>query len=214
MADLAKEVQTKKYVALTFDDGPNTTTTVEVLDKLEKYGVIASFFVIGDYINTTTKAIVHRAFRMGCEIDNHSKTHSVMPELTKEDIVSELQFTLDKVKAITGTETPFFRPPYIEVDDRMLELIELPFICGYGCKDWEDDVTVEERFQSVMDQMTDGNIVLLHDLEGNNKTVQALDLIIPALLEQGYTFVTVSELFAKKGIQPKKSFVYSNVLDQ
>jgi peptidoglycan/xylan/chitin deacetylase (PgdA/CDA1 family) len=213
MKEFVNELKAPKYLALTFDDGPNITTTVQVLEKLEKYNVVASFFVIGDYINSETEPIIMKAINQGCEIDNHSKTHSAMPELTDEEIRSEIQYTLDKIKMLTGIETPFFRPPYIAVNERMLEIIDIPFICGYGCQDWEESVTVNERFQTVMEQVSDGSIILLHDLEGNDKTVDALDLIIPALKDQGYTFVTVSELFKKMKINPQKGIVYSNIKD-
>lgn len=62
----------KKVIALTFDDGPNTTTTNEVLDILEEYDAVASFFLIGDNISEESAASVKRAYDMGCEIDNHS----------------------------------------------------------------------------------------------------------------------------------------------
>ena len=72
----------KPVIALTFDDGPNTGTTCEVLDILEKYMVRASFFVVGNNITPETEGVIKRAYDLGCEINNHSKTHSVMPDLT------------------------------------------------------------------------------------------------------------------------------------
>lgn len=190
-----------KVIALTFDDGPNTTTTVQILDQLEKYGVVASFFVVGNNVNDTTAPVVKRAYDMGCEINNHSKTHSYMNKMTEEEIQNEIQTTSDKVKAITGEPTKFFRPPYIAVNQTMFDTIDLPFICGYGSNDWDQKVSVEERSDKILEQISDGSIILLHDSQGNDKTVEALDLLIPALLEQGYEFVTVSELFYCKGIE-------------
>ncbi|HAM69998.1 MAG TPA: hypothetical protein DCP68_10365, partial [Ruminococcus sp.] len=72
----------KKLIALTFDDGPNTTTTNDVLDLLAEYDAKASFFLIGDNINSASAASVKRAYDMGMEIDNHSKTHSNMSKMT------------------------------------------------------------------------------------------------------------------------------------
>ena len=65
-----------KQIALTFDDGPNATTTVQVLEKLKKYNVRASFFLIADNITEESAKVARQAFDMGCEINNHSKTHS------------------------------------------------------------------------------------------------------------------------------------------
>lgn len=201
-----------KMVALTFDDGPNTTTTMEVLDKLEKYGVVASFFLVGNNINEETAKSVERAYDLGYEIDNHSRTHSYMNEMTAEDIAAEIEYTNEKIVEITGTEPRFFRPPYIAISNLMYETIDMTFISGIGCNDWDDSVTAELRYQRIMRQVADGTIILLHDAEGNSLTVDALDLIIPDLLEQGYTFVTVTELFEAKQVEAQEYMVYSSVL--
>lgn len=191
----------KPLVALTFDDGPNTSTTVQVLDKLEEYGVTATFFLIGNNITASTEDVVKRTYDMGCEIANHSQTHSNMVELTAEEIQSEIAYVTAKVEEITSEPTRFFRPPYISVNDTMYENIDMPFICGVGCNDWEDDVTAEQRSEKTLQQVKDGTIILLHDFVGNNQTVEALDTIIPALLKEGYQFVTVSQLFEAKGVE-------------
>ena len=191
----------KPLVALTFDDGPNTTTTVEVLDVLEEYGVRGSFFLVGNNINDSTKDVVKRAYDMGCEIDNHSRTHSDMTKMTSETISEEIEYVREKVKEITGEDTKFFRPPFISVNPTMYQAIDMPFICGAGCNDWEDNVSAEERAERTIKQVKDGTIVLLHDMKGNSKTVEALKTIIPELQKQGYEFVTVSELFDAKGLE-------------
>ena len=199
----------RKYIALSFDDGPNTTTTVEVLDKLEKYGVVATFFVIGDLITDETVPVMKRAHAMGCEYANHSKTHSFMDKLTAEEIKAEVEYTDKMIFEAVGEHTHYFRPPYIVVNDTMFDNIDLPFICGCGAKDWEPPTSVEERAEGIISQMKNGAITLLHDMTGNEKTVQALDTIIPTLLEQGFTFVTVSDVFRLTGVKPKKHIVYS-----
>lgn len=206
--EMSEEV---KYIALTFDDGPNATTTNEVLDKLEKHGVIASFFLIGNNINDESAKAVKRAYDMGCEINNHSRTHSNMTELTAEEIQEEYKYVDDKVFEITGEHTKFFRPPYIAVHQIMFDNIDVPFIAGIGAQDWEDRITADMRARMILKQAKDGDIILLHDMEGNSATVEALDTIIPELKAQGYKFVTVSELFKAKGIEPDMEKVYTNV---
>ena len=203
-----------KYIALTFDDGPNSTTTNEVIDKLEKYGIVASFFLIGNNINDESAKAVKRAYDLGCEIDNHSRTHSNMTELSAEEIQEEFKFVDDKVVEITGEHTKFFRPPYISVHQIMFDNIDVTFIAGIGANDWEDRVTAEMRAKMILKQAKDGDIILLHDAEGNSMTVEALDTIIPELQKQGYKFVTVTELFKAKGIEPDMEKVYTNVLQK
>lgn len=192
----------QKLIALTFDDGPNTSTTVSVLEKLEKYGVTASFFVVGDNIDESSAAVMKKASDIGCEIANHSRTHSDMTKMTADEIKAELDFTSDKVKEITGKPPRFFRPPYIAISDELFAAAELPFICGYGCEDYNDQITAEQRAQRTLSQAKDGAIILLHDMQGNFRTVEALDTIIPELQKQGYLFVTVSQLFERSGVTP------------
>ena len=205
-----------KVIALTFDDGPNTTTTGEVLDLFEKYGVRGTFFLIGDNIDEQSAENVKRAYQMGCEIANHSKTHSYMNKMTEEEIKAEIDYTSDKIEEITGERPKFFRPPYIAVNQTMLDAIDLTFINGFGCTDYEEKVDAEARYKKTMEQAEDGAIILLHDAKGNYQTVQALEKIIPDLLEQGYELVTVSELFFAKGVllDPDDGKVYSNALQE
>ena len=193
---------------------PNTTTTFEVIEKLEKYNVTASFFLIGDRINDESVKAVLKEKENGYEIANHSKTHSFMTGLSAEDIKSEIKFTSEKIKEITGEYPKFFRPPYINVNDTMFESIDLPFICGINGLDWEPDVPAEKRAQMILDAMEDAAIILMHDMEGNVETVKALDILIPKLLEAGYTFVNISDVFKLRGVTPEvhTGKVYSNAL--
>ena len=68
--------------------------------------------------------------------------------------------------------------------------------------------------EEILSKIKDGDIILLHDFSGNGNTVEALRLIIPELKKQGYTIVTVSELFKKKGVSPEahSGQTYANVL--
>lgn len=198
----------KKLCALTFDDGPNIDTTPLVLEKLRKYGVTASFFLVGNNINSESEKVVKKAFDMGCEICSHSRTHSAMPELSAEDIRAEMKYTASEIMQITGEKPKFFRPPYIAVNDVMYDNIDLPFIAGIGAEDWLPEVTSEQRAEKILSQVDDGAVILLHDMSGNIQTVNALDIIIPKLKEE-YELVTVSKLFELAGVIPKKGIVYS-----
>lgn len=203
----------KKLVALTFDDGPNTVTTPKVLDILEKHSACATFFLVGNNISEESAAVSRRAFEMGCEIENHSRTHSAFTGLTDEQMKEETDFTSEKIREITGKYPKFFRPPYIALNEHTYDAVPLYFICGKGCNDWDDSVSAEERLNVTMSQVCGGDIILLHDSEGNDKTVTALDRLIPALREQGYELVTVEELFERSGVLPRRNVIYTNVKD-
>lgn len=204
----------EKLIALSFDDGPNLVTTPKVLDVLEENGISASFFLIGNNINDESSAMIKRAQELGCDIENHSLTHSQMSTLTEEEIKAEIEATSALIRQYAGTDPEFFRPPYINHNELMHQCIDLTFICGQGCNDWEADVTAEFRANSVIEHAEDGQIVLLHDFEGNDNTVEALKTIIPELKARGFRFVTVPELFKEKGIElePNNGKIYTNVL--
>lgn len=200
-----------KLIALTFDDGPNTTTTNEVLDVLAEYDAKASFFLIGDNINAESAVTVKRAYDMGMEIDNHSKTHSNMSKMSAEELQAEVSYVDEKVYDIIGEKPKFFRPPFIDVSMSMYEAIEQPFICGIDPRDYMAENTAEDRANFILDGAKDGVIVLMHDAAGNSQTVEALKIAIPELKKQGYEFVTLTELFERQGETPKDYIIYSNV---
>lgn len=208
----------KKYIALTFDDGPNTITTPQVLDLLVEYGVKGSFFLIGQNITPETRYIVEREKALGFEINAHSLTHSDMTKLGDEEILSETLETDRRIFEITGEHPHFFRPPYILFNEAMFRLIDLPFICGHDSEDWNPGVDTEGRINNVLKGARDGAIILLHDLAGNQMTVEALKVLIPELISQGYELCTLTELFAAHGIEPvkgaEKQRIYSYVDDE
>ena len=211
--DIGSDVAATKFVALSFDDGPNNYTTPKVLDILEEFQVPASFFVIGKEINESTAEQMVRAISLGCEIQNHSYTHSFMTKMSTEEVVDELQRTDDLVEKYTGIRPWLFRPPYIDQNKSMHEALEHTFISGIGCSDWEADHSAQDRFEELIPKVQDGDIILLHDFTGNDNTVEALRMIIPKLKEMGFGFVTVSQLFEKKGVTPSahNGYVYTNV---
>lgn len=199
-------------IALTFDDGPNTVITPQVLDILEKEGIVASFFLIAQNINPESAEMVRRARAMGCDIENHTVTHPFMDKLSVEEILEEVKTCTEKIVEITGEAPEFFRPPFIAVNQAMYDNIDLTFICGMGCEDWVPAVTAQERIDRVLANAADGQIVLLHDMEWNVNTVEALKTIIPELKKRGYEFATVSQIFKMKNVTPKRGWLYSNVL--
>ena len=198
-------------IALTFDDGPNTVITPQVLDILEENGAVGTFFLIAQNINPESAEMVRRAVAMGCDIENHSVTHSFMDEMSPEQIREEVKTCSEKITAITGRTPEFFRPPFIRVSQDMYDNIDLTFICGAGCEDWVPEVSAQTRIERVLANAEDGQIVLLHDMEWNVNTVEALKTIVPELKKRGYRFVTCAQLFAEAGVTPVHGRLYSNV---
>ena len=202
-----------KYLALAFDDGPNLTTESRMLELLARHQVPATFFVIGENITDESAGNMKRAIEQGCEIGNHSFTHPMMTMLDEAQVKEEIETTSALIEQITGKRPTLFRPPYINVKPEMYDWIDLTFICGKGCQDWEATADKEFRREGIIANAEPGAIYLLHDFEGNEATVEALNEAIPVLKEQGYVFVTVSELFKKLKCTPDGHTMYTVVPD-
>lgn len=194
-----------KLCALTFDDGPDVQKTPRVLEKLESHGVTATFFMIGGKITEATRPLFARMKAIGAEYANHSWGHKSMNEFTAKNILSSVDKTSARIKEFSGTEPAFFRPPNLALSDLMHRTIPLPFAGGVLGMDWTGcDTDAKQRADNVLKGMKDGAIILLHDVQDDpHPTPEALDILIPELKRQGYEFVTLSELFAKKGIKPE-----------
>lgn len=203
----------EKYIALTFDDGPNVEVTPAVIERLKKYGIVATFFVNGRNINEESAKVMKEAFDMGCQIANHSQNHLRMNEISKEEMIEEIEETDNLIEKYIGEKPTFFRPPFIAVNKLMHDTIDETFICGFCPSDWDKEVSKEKTAEGVLKETRNGNIILLHDSSYNLKTALALDTIVPELQNRGYTFLTVSELFKKFNVTAKKGVIYSNVIE-
>ncbi|MCL2356749.1 MAG: polysaccharide deacetylase family protein [Defluviitaleaceae bacterium] len=189
-----------KRVALTFDDGPDGEFTPRILNTLAAHNARASFFVLGKKI-AGQEEILRRAHAEGSEIISHSWSHCKDPKLGELDpgeIKKELLDTEAAIRAVIdapATSPKLFRPPYGAVTDRLRDVSR-----EVGCAlvnwsidpfDWEcrDADTVFER---VMSNLHDGAIILCHD--AYDSTAAAIERLVPAILQKGYQFVTVSEI--------------------
>lgn len=199
-----------KFVALSFDDGPSLTT-MQMLDVMERYDARGSFFIIGSRISEQTEAAMHRAVKMGCDIENHSLTHRHLPQLSAEEQREEAARTTALIEQYIGRTPQLFRAPYLDADSVTHAVVPQIFIGGRGPADWNKDVPTEERIEGYLKAAEDGVIFLMHDFEGNDATAEALEVILPRLKEEGYGFVTVAELFAVKGVTPQKGVRYDKV---
>lgn len=151
---------------------------------------------------------------MGCELANHSYNHVDMSNYSASDIRNQINWTQSAIENTVGVTPKFFRPPYLGISNTMYQNIDLTFIQGIVTQDYDSSISVSQIVNNAVNNVSDGSIVLLHDFQGNSKTVQALPTIIQRLKSQGYSFVTVSQLFEYKGINPNQDYkIFSNVYD-
>lgn len=202
------DCEKRKMLALTFDDGPSTGTMGRILEILDRYGAKATFFAVGDRITVETAPLLRAAALGGHEIGNHSRSHGHMPQLDRVAMLSEVESVQKLVQETTGIRPALFRPPYLDVSPAMLRHIDMPMIGGAGNQDWEPAVSAEERFRRAASQLEDGAILLMHCFEGNEGTVQVLEMLLPVLQQRGYQVVTVSRLFSEKGISLNRGVLY------
>ncbi|EPR13741.1 polysaccharide deacetylase family protein [Ruminiclostridium papyrosolvens] len=205
---------TGKVVALTFDDGPDVTLTPKVLDKLDKYHVPATFMMIGQKINDSTASVVKRIISSGSEIGNHSWAYDSMSGMSYSAIKKSVDDTTAAIIKYSGTTPKFFRAPNLATGGSMFDAIDLTFVQGVTCNDWTQSTTAQQRADAILAGARDGAIFLMHDVQPlPHPTPEALDIIIPKLQSEGYTFVTLSDLFKIKGVtlSPTDNKIYTYV---
>ncbi len=197
-----------KLIALTFDDGPEPVRTAAVLDKLELHQVPASFFLIGQLINAGTAPVLQRAADLGCEFENHSFGFASLAGQAAAAVTASVNDTVAAIEQFTDDSPQFFRPPNLAVDAQLFQLVDFPFAGGIVGGDFPaqfgGNPTVEAVSNTVLTQAQDGSIILLHDVQNQNPhpTPDALDIIIPELKRRGFEFVTLRDLFARRGVDP------------
>ncbi|MGI6120515.1 MAG: polysaccharide deacetylase family protein [Desulfosporosinus sp.] len=189
----------KKVITITFDDGPHPVNTMQALNVLKKYGVKATFFVVGSQVEKHPD-IAKRLVREDHEIGNHTYTHVNLEEMKTETILEELTKTQEIILKATGHKPVLFRPPYLHYRknyDAIIKAIHSIncsiILCTYSTGDYRMP-GVNSIIQSAS-KMSNGDILLLHDGGGDrSQTVEALDKIIQSYQQKGFAFVTVSEL--------------------
>lgn len=187
-------------IALTFDDGPYPKVTGHILDVLEKNGVCATFFVLGSRIEGR-EDVLTRMDELGCEIGNHSFSHADLTRLSKADCQRELSDTDAEIRRVTGHEASVVRPPYGYYNKTVMSAAERPLILWtVDTNDWRGKAPGEIA-DYVIQQAKEGSVILMHDQQ--TQTADAMEMIIPTLIEEGFRFVTVSELIRLTGGQCK-----------
>lgn len=196
-----------KAVALTFDDGPDPEKTPAVLDSLRKYNAHASFFVVGNRVEKQPQ-ILQKMAAEGHEIANHSYSHSYSafssnkPEIFKE----EIDKTALLIEKITSQKPVLFRPPGGYLSDNLVNLIKNEHLTiaywtwQQDSKDWKVGTSGTAIANHIIKNIQPGQIILLHDGASNGlETARAVDILLDKLTQEGYQFVTMSELI-KLGI--------------
>lgn len=185
----------RPMVALTYDDGPSQFTPA-ILDLLEQHGSAATFFVVGQRVNSYPD-ILRRACNIHCEIGNHTYSHKTLTQISIAEIQSQVNMTNDAVRNIIGVSPIVMRPPGGAHNGTVEGTAGMPLILwSIDTRDWQTRNAARTQ-AAVLDHISDGDIVLMHDLY--QQTAEASSVIIPELVRRGYQLITVSELADCRG---------------
>ena len=188
----------RPMVALTFDDGPSAHTQ-RLLDIFEKYGGKGTFFVLGNTLDNR-KETLRRMALQGHEIGNHSWSHRQFTNISCDEVKDQIMMTRAKIYEITGIDCKLVRPPYGACNDEIRALgkeLGVSFVnWSVDTLDWKSK-NADAVYNEIMKDVGDGHIILCHDL--HKTTVDAMERVVPALIEKGYQLVTVTELLTSRG---------------
>ncbi len=184
-------------IALTFDDGPHPRYTPEILSILAEYGVHATFFVVGQNAEYYP-ALIAQIQAAGHEIGNHSYDHSRLLRADMHTVKDEILHAEAVIYELSDSRTKLFRPPEGMFNEHLIEAArELDYriiLWNIDTRDW-DHTPPAAIADHILSQVKSGDIILMHDYIGfDSPTPEALRLVIPALLDENYRFVGVSEL--------------------
>ena len=193
-----------KVVALTFDDGPSPVWTPKILDELKKAGIKATFFMVGNHVERYPE-VTRRVLAEGHEIGNHTYDHHVLLYYKMDELEKEIKGAETAIKNATGQTTVYFRPPKAWLTSaekqKIKEMGYKIILWSLNSKDW---VTFHDKqiTSYILRHIRPGDIILFHDSGGaisteggdRSQTVKTIPRLVKKLKEQGYRFVTISEL--------------------
>ena len=188
---VGKEKDDMKYVALTYDDGPNPVYTEKLLQVLEEEQIHASFFMMGKQVENYPQ-VVKQVADKGHLIGNHTYSHVNVCQLPEEQVKEEIQKTNEVIYKSCGQSPEWFRPPFGCNREKLIsEMHMYQVFWNVDPLDWSVQNT-GTIVNHVLKYVEDGDIILMHD--AYSTTVEATKILIPKLREMGYAFVTVDEL--------------------
>lgn len=184
----------QKLVSISFDAAWGNEDTQQLIDILGQYKVPATFFVVGEWVDKYPESVkaLHDA---GHEVMNHSNTHAHYPQLSADQVVADLNACNDKIEKVTGVRPTLVRLPYGDYDDSSVNAVRSigmePIQWDVDSLDWKD-LEAGEITRRVTSKVQPGSIVLFHNAALH--TPEALPTIIQTLLQEGYTFVPISQI--------------------
>jgi peptidoglycan-N-acetylglucosamine deacetylase len=187
-----------RYIAVTFDDGPDREVTPQLLDLLRRYNARATFFPMASKIAGNEPVLV----RMVAErhvIGNHTLSHRRLSTLNDIEIASELDGASEILRPIAGQAPRVFRPPYASLDDRVAQAARERGMAIILWSMYPEQLAFLSNSASIGNRIVadarDGDIIFMHDT--SPRTVEAMEIALRGLTAKGFIFVTVPELLSR-----------------
>ena len=184
----------EKKVALTFDAAWGSDKTSKIISICKENNIEVTFFLVGFWVDANPDK-VKEIYDAGFDIGTHSETHPQMSKLTQNQIEAELTSSSNKISAITGQKVRFFRPPYGDYNNLLLEtanslgLITIQW--DVDTLDWKG-LSAGQILNRVNSSVKSGSIILCHN--NSDHITEALPELISSLKSKGYSFVKLSNL--------------------
>lgn len=188
----------RKWVALTYDDGPHPEWTPKMVELLRRKNVKATFFFLGQEIKRFPE-IGKSVYDNGFEVGNHTMNHPDFNKsaMTPKAIMEQLKGTNDLIaEYIMKEPVRTMRPPYGNTPKKLVEVcaeLGLNIVAwDIDTDDWRSQTDAKAMVNNIMKNLSDGSIILMHDK--HQKTYDTTEQVIDLIHEKGYEFVTLSEL--------------------
>ncbi|MDH4617551.1 polysaccharide deacetylase family protein [Brevibacillus sp. AY1] len=193
----------KKQVALTFDDGPDATVTPAIIRTLDQYGVKGSFFFVGSRVKENPE-VVQLAAKSGHLVQGHSYLHEDLTTKNLQGIAADLIQTENEIEQVIGKKPALLRPPFGETDEQVVKAAKQNgntiILWSIDTLDWSQKEAENIR-KNVMDNVRNGDIILMHSNDDKSETAKAVPMIISELQQQGFEIVGLDTLL---GVKPYK----------
>ncbi len=197
----------KKYIAFTFDDGPNPKTTPQVMDIAEQYNAKVTFFQLGQLIAKYPEVSAD-VVKRNHQLASHSYSHPKLTELSADAQSKEINDTENLIRNAGYTKEVMVRPPYGAFNDTLLSNQPKVYVnWNVDTLDWKSR-NAEAVCNAIMKDAAPGKIILMHDIY--QTTVDGFKCAIEKLSTQGYEFVTMETFFEAYGIQATGGKVYNS----
>jgi polysaccharide deacetylase family sporulation protein PdaB len=186
--------RTDKEISLSFDAAWGNEDTQNLIDILNKYKVKATFFLVGAWVDKYPESVKALSDN-GEDVMNHSNTHPHMTQLSRDNMIKEIEACDTKIQKITGKKPILFRAPYGDYNNALMDAITAT---GHFGIQWDVDsldwkgISASQITQRVLTKVKPGSIVLFHNAALH--TPEALPGIIESLQKQGYKIVPISQL--------------------